>query len=90
MNKRGSYIGGHSVIRDPARSARLARRLRKTKQAEKRRERDRKRLAADMAAYERAQSVLIKGHSGPKIGSLDGEAKLDGSDKHCDETKKPG
>ena len=79
MSKRGSYIGGHSVIRDPARSALLARRLRKTKQAEKRR----------VAAYERAQSVLIKGHSGAKIGSLDGEAKLDGSDKHCDETKKP-
>ena len=81
MSKRGSYIGGHSVIRDPARSARLARRLRKTKQAEKRRERDRERLAADMAAYERAQSVLIKGHSGSKIGPLDGQAKLDDSDK---------
>jgi hypothetical protein len=42
-----------------------------------------------MAAYERAQSVLIKGHGGSKSGPLDGQPKLDDSDKHLNETKKP-
>jgi hypothetical protein len=60
MSKGGAYIGGHTVIRDPAGARRLARKLRKTKQAEERRAANRQRFAAEMAAYKRSQSVLIK------------------------------
>jgi hypothetical protein len=59
MSGTGGYIGGGSVMRDPAYSGRLARKLRKTRQAEKRRAKDRARFETDMAAYQRAQSVLI-------------------------------
>jgi hypothetical protein len=61
MSKRDSYIGGHTVMSDPAFAGRLARKLRKTEQSNKRRERERKRFAADLAAYKARQSVLIKG-----------------------------
>jgi hypothetical protein len=62
MSKGKSYIGGHSVIRDPAFAGRLARKLRKTRQAERRCILDRERFAADLAAYEASppQSILIK------------------------------
>ena len=62
MSKSKSYIGGHSIIRDPAFAGRLARKLRKTKQSEKRRARDRERFEADLKAYYASppQSILIK------------------------------
>ena len=62
MSKNGPYVGGHSIIRDPAFASRLARKLRKTKQSEERRARDRKRFETALKAYEASdpQSVLIK------------------------------
>ena len=62
MRKSNSYIGGHTIIRDPAFTGRLARNLRKTKQAEQRRTRDRKRFEAELKAFAalRPQSILIK------------------------------
>jgi hypothetical protein len=60
MSKRDSYIGGHTVMRDPAYSGRLARKLRKTEQSNKRRAGEREQFAADLAAYKARQSVLIK------------------------------
>jgi len=67
MSKRNSYIGGHTVTRDPAFTGRLARKLRKTGQSNKRRARERERFAADLAAYKARHSVLIKRGSN-KVG----------------------
>jgi len=60
---RGSYIGGHTVFRVPGFAGRLARKLRKTRQAEKRRALERAGFEEALRAYEAAQprSVLIKG-----------------------------
>lgn len=60
MNRRGSYIGGSTVVYDPAYSARLARNLRKTRQSEKRRAFDRQRFIDELKAYQARHSVLIK------------------------------
>lgn len=62
MSKGSSYIGGHTIIRDPAFWGRLARKLRKTSQAERRRIRERERFEAELEAFKAAppQSILIK------------------------------
>jgi hypothetical protein len=62
---KGNYIGGHTIIRDPAFAGRLARKLRKTRQSEKRRALERERFAADLSAYKESPppSVLIKAGS---------------------------
>jgi hypothetical protein len=54
MSKRkgGSYIGGSSVIRDPAWSGKLAARIRKTRKHQERLKRGQQRLAAERGAYE--------------------------------------
>jgi hypothetical protein len=62
MSKRkgGSYIGGSSVIRDPAWPGKLAARIRKTRKHQERVKRDQQRLADEWAAYEaRPQSELL-------------------------------
>jgi hypothetical protein len=48
------------VLRDPAYRQRLARRYRKTRQAQRRQEQERERFAAEYAAYEARQPQLIK------------------------------
>jgi hypothetical protein len=61
MSRRGSCFGGSSIIHDPA-YPRLARKLRKTRQSEKRCAIERERFVAQLAAYEASnrQPVLIK------------------------------
>ena len=76
---KGYYIGGNTVIRDPACSGRLARKLRKTRQTEKRRALERERFEASLKAYEASnpQSVLIK-KCGRVVDQVVGTDELDG------------
>ena len=59
---KGSDIGGHSVVRDPGFFGRIARKVRKTKQIERHRTRERECFEAELKAYKSAKrrSVLIK------------------------------
>lgn len=59
---KGNYIGGHTIIRDPAFAIKLARKLRKTRESEQRRAREKERFAGELAAYNESPppSVLIK------------------------------
>jgi hypothetical protein len=78
MSRRGSYIGGSTIIHDPAYPRRLARKLRKTRQSEKRRALERERLVAELAAYEASnrQPVLIK--KSEQVVKVVGTDKLNG------------
>ena len=60
MSKRGSYIGGGSVIKDPAYRNRIAARRRKTRQHDERVAFEKARFAAEMQAYEATQPKLVK------------------------------
>jgi hypothetical protein len=59
--KGNSYLGGHSLMRDPSWSRKLAGRIRKTRQHQERVERAQQQLAAERAAYEqRRRSEIVK------------------------------
>jgi hypothetical protein len=58
--QRRQYLGGHSIERDPFRWRRLARAKRKTKEIMKKQAGLREMFAVDMAAYQQAESKLIK------------------------------
>ena len=79
MSRHDSYIGGSTIIRDPAFAARLARNYRKTMQSQKRRALERQCLAARLAAYgaSNPQSELIK-KSGQRIKQVVGTDEFDG------------
>lgn len=55
----GSYIGGSTVIRDPARWGKLAGRLRKTKRAQRAAAERKAALDEELAAF-RPTTILIK------------------------------
>jgi hypothetical protein len=60
MSKKGSYLGGHSVIRDETFFQKVAHRIRRTKHVKQMQEARKLRFAAEMESYRRTKPQLIK------------------------------